>query len=68
MRRIGQFGGQCMRSERLAMDGYYVQNSLNRGNQEITEGMSFEDGLKSLKAKLDGIMLKQMDTIMHEIE
>ena len=51
------------------MDGYYVQSSLNRGNQEITEGMSFENGLRCLKAKLDIIMLQiQMDTIMHEIE
>mgnify|MGYP004709237509 CR=1 FL=1 len=64
MRRVGQFGGQCLRSGRLAMDGYQVQSSFNRGNQEITEGMSFEDGLRCLKAKFDVMM----DTIMHEIE
>ena len=59
----------CMREERSTMDGYYVQSSLNQGNQKITEGMSFEDGLKCLRAKLDVITLQiQMDTIMHEIE
>ena len=47
------------------MDSYHVQNSVDRGNQEITKGMSFEDGLRSLKAKFDYITL---DTIMHEIE
>ena len=62
-------GEQYLRSERSATDGYYVQSSFNRSNQEITEGMSFADGLRSLKAKLDIITLQiQMDTIMHEIE
>ena len=62
-------GGQCWRNGRSAMDGYYVQSSLNKGNQEITEGMSFEDGLRRLKAKLDVITVKvQLDTIMYEIE
>mgnify|MGYP004711853839 CR=1 FL=1 len=45
-----------------------MQNSLNRGNQEIVEGMSFEDDL-SLLTKLDVITLQvQLDTIMLEIE
>ena len=69
MRRVGELGGQSLRNEGLAMDGCLVQSSFNRGNQEITEGMSFEDGLRCLKAKFDVMMLQvQMDTIMHEIE
>ena len=51
------------------MDSYNVQSSMNRGNKEITESMSFENGLRKLKAKLDVIMLKvQLGTIVHEIE
>ena len=58
-----------MREESLAIDCYQVQSSLNRGNQEITEGMLFEGALRSLKAKLDVITLKvQLDTIMHGTE
>ena len=57
---------QGLREERLAMDCYHVQNFMDRGNQEITEGMSFENGFRNLKAKLDYIMLKvQLDTITH---
>ena len=60
---------QCMRSGRSALDCYQVRSSLNRGNQEITEGMSFEDYFRSLKAKLDFITLKvQLDTITHMLE
>ena len=58
-----------MREDSLAIDSYQVQSFWNRGNKEITEGMLFEGGLRSLKAKLDVITLKvQLDTIMHEIE
>ena len=58
-----------MSEGRLAKDSYYVQSSLNRGNQEINESMSFEDGLWCLKTKLDIIMLQvQLNTIMYEIE
>ena len=58
-----------MRSGRSATNGYQVQSSLNRGNQDVSEGMSFENGLKSLKAKLDVITLKiLLDTITHMLE
>ena len=60
---------QCMRSGRSATNCYHVQSSMNRGNQDVSESMSFENSLKSLKAKFDFITSKvQLDTIMHEIE
>ena len=31
---------------------------MNRGNQEVSESMSFENGLRSLKVKIDYITLK----------
>ena len=58
--------GQYLRSGRSTMDGYHIQSFLDRGNQEITRGMSFEDGFRCFKNKFDIIMLKvQMDTFMH---
>ena len=57
-RRIENMRRQCLKSGRSAMDGYHMQSSMNRGNQEITEGVSFEDSLRCLKAKFDVIMLK----------
>ena len=51
------------------MDDHQVQSSLNRGNQEIIKGMSFEDGLRSLKTKCDVITLKvQLNTITNMLE
>ena len=48
---------------------YHVQSFLNRAYQKITEGMSFEDGLRSLKTKLYYITLKvQLDTIKNMFE
>ena len=47
-RRVENMGGQHMKNGRSAIDGYYMQSSMNRGDQEITKGMSFEDGLKCL--------------------
>ena len=68
-RRVVSFGGQCLCSGSSAMDGYQVQNSLNRCNQDVPEYTSSKDGLRRLKAKLDVITLKvQLDTIMHDIE
>ena len=62
-------GEQCLRSGRSTINCYHGQSSLNRGNQEITEGISFENGLKSIKAKLDVITLKiQLDTITNMLE
>ena len=69
MRRVDQFGKQCMRSGSLAMNGYYVQSSIDRSNQEFNENMSFEDGLRSLKVKLDVIALNvQIDIITNMFE
>ena len=62
-------GEQCKRSESSAMDSYHVQNSMNRGNQKSIVNMPFEDGLRSLKAEFDYIILKvRLDNIMHLIK
>ena len=67
-KRVENMCGQCMRSESSVANSYYMQSSKHRGNQEIIEGMSFDNGLRCLKVKFDVIMLKvQLDTIMHEI-
>ena len=42
---------------------------MARGNHEITEGMSLEDSLRCLKAKLHVTMLKvKLDTITNMLE
>ena len=51
------------------MNCYQLQNSLDRGNQDVSEDISFEDGLRSLKIKLHVITLKvQLDTITNMLE
>lgn len=48
---------------------YKFQNYNYGGNQRMSEGMSFENDLKSLNAKLDFIILTvQLDTITNMLE
>ena len=69
MRRVGRFEKQCMKSGSSVMNGYYMQSSMDKGNQEITENMLFDDGLRCLKAKCDFITLKvQLNTITNMLE
>ena len=57
-----------MKEESWALD-YNFQNYNYRDNQRGYEGMSLEDGLRSLKVKLDFITLKiQLDTITNMFE
>ena len=51
-------GGQCIRSGRSTMDCFQVRSSMNRGNQEMSKDISFENGLRNLRVKLDYITLK----------
>ena len=46
-------GEQCMGSRSSERDCYHVQSSMNTGNKENTVNMTFENGLRSLKAQLD---------------
>ena len=55
-----------MRKENLAMDPTIFKTTTN---QRMFDGMSFENGLRNLKVKLDFVTLKvQLDTILHILE
>ena len=70
MRRIDQIGRQCLREGSWIYNPQFPQCAIySGGNQGRAAGMSFNDGLRSLNAKFDYIILSvKLNNLIHLIE